>query len=195
MFQSKAIREFSNKNRSNIYQWWIQTRVYDHYHDFTWKFFKQPISHIKKLYGWYVNVFRHDFDFDGHSMFAIIEYKLKRIQNSLNRGCAIQEDKDLKALSLAIKLAGRLKDDKYDDCAYDRIDKKWGESKHWFEPCNDGSGNSWMRTSRPNVKTDEDFTQERADMLAQHFAADYRCKREERWLYAILHKHLRHWWD
>jgi hypothetical protein len=195
VFQSKLLKEFSNKSRSKLYLWWIQTPLCDWYSDTCWKFFGQPISRIKKLYGWYVNVFKHDFDFDGHSLFAIIEYKLKRVQKSLNNGHATQETMDLKALKLAIKLAGRLKEDKYDELAHDRIEKKWGESKHWCEPCGDGSGNSYMRSSRPNIKNDEDKKQCHSDMMAEYEVAENKCKREERNLYAVLNKYLRRWWD
>ena len=195
MFRSKALKDFSNDKRSKLYLWWIQTPVADKYYEFTWKFFSQPISRIKKLYGWYKNVFHNDFDFDGHCLFAIIEYKLKRVQKCLEKGHAIQEDQDMKALQLAIKLAGRLKDDSYDEPFWNRHDRKWGESKNWFEDCNDGSGNSYWRSSRPNANTEEEKAAERADHLTHCYAADAKRNREEKWLYGILNKYLRRWWD
>jgi hypothetical protein len=195
MFRSKALKDLECEKRSKIYDWWIQTAVSGWYYDFEYKFIKNPIFQVKRLYQWYKNVFQYDFDFDGHCLFAIIEYKLKRIERVLFNGHAVQEVKDLKALKLAIKLAGRLKEDKYEDRGHDRIEKKWGELKTWFEPCNDGTTNSYWRSSRPKANTEEEKEQEIADRRAQYVAADYKMKREERWLYDILHKYLRFWWD
>lgn len=195
MFQSKALKESYGKTRSKLYMWWLDTTVSDYYYRFTHKFITNPIFQVKRLVQWYWNVFYNDYDFDGHSLFQIIEYKLIRVQKCLVEGHAIQDPKDLKAIKLAIKLAGRLKDDKYEERGYDRVDKKYGESKHWFEPCNDGTTNSYLRSSRPKVNTDAEKEEEIAFRRKQYELSDYRCKREERWLYAILHKYLRNWWD
>jgi hypothetical protein len=194
MIQSKALKDFES-NPSKLYLWWIETQLADWYYDYSWKFFGKPLSHIKKLWGWYWNVFKDDFDFDGHSLYAIIEYKLKRLEKVLLKGHAIQEPKDMKALKLAIKLAGRLKDDKYEDRGYDRTEKKYGELEMWFEPCNDGTTNSYMRSSRPKVITEVDEAEEIAFRREQYELSEYRMKRETRWLYAILANHLRSWWD
>jgi hypothetical protein len=195
MFQSKALKDFSESKKSKIYGWWIETRLADWYYGFTWKFIENPIFQVKRLAQWYWNVFRFDYDFDGHCLFAIIEYKLKRVQKCLVEGHAIQDPKDLKAIKLAIKLASRLKDDKYEERGYDRIDKKYGQSKHWFEPCNDGTGNSIWHSSRPKVNTDAEKEEEISFWRRQYELSDYRCKREERWLYAILLTYCRNWWD
>ena len=109
-FQSKALKDYASKKRSKLYSWWIETPVADRYYDFVHKFITNPIYQIRRLYQWYWAVFHFDYDFDFHGMFRIIEYKLKRIEHCLYNGHAIQDPKDLKAIKLAIKLAGRLKD-------------------------------------------------------------------------------------
>ena len=108
MFQSKALKDFGDEKSSRLYLWWIETPMCNWWHSFTW-FFEKPYLQLKKLVGWQINVFRYDYDFDGYCLFAIIEYKLKRLQKCLFNGHAIQEDRNMKALRLAIKLAGRLK--------------------------------------------------------------------------------------
>ena len=195
MFNSKALKDFPDKKRSKLYMWWIETPVCDWYHDFTHKYITNPAYQVRRLWQWYWAVFKNDYDFDFNCMFSIIEYKLKRIQRCLDNGHSVQEPKDTKALKIAIKLAGRLKEDKYEERSYDRIDKKWGASKHWVEPCNDGSGNMRMKTSRPKVNTPEEKEQEWADIKASHESCYNRMKREEKWLYAIMHKYGRSWWD
>lgn len=193
MFQSKPIKEF--KPSSKLYLWWLDTTVSEYYYAFTWKFFGKPWQDIKKMYGWYVNVFNNDFDFDGCSLFQIMEYKLQRLEKCLLKGMAHQSTKDMKALKLAIKLAGRLKDDKYDEVAYDRHVKKWGESKRWFEPCELNKDLSVWKSSRSNVKTPEDEKQCSDDLRAFYEASYARCKKEERYFYNILHTFLRNLWD
>jgi hypothetical protein len=195
MFQSKALKDPTHsKPSSKLYLWWIQTPVADWYYDLTWKYFGNPIFQAKRLYQWYVNVFHNDFDFDGHSMFAIIEYKLKRIKVCLDNGHSIHDPKDLKALDLAIKLSGRLKDDNYDSVAFDRIEKKWGKYRHWTTPYGD-KGNSQWHSTYANIKTPEDEVQCLADRLASYAATDKKTKREEKWMFDILHKYMRNWWD
>lgn len=185
MFQSKVLKQFAEKKRSKLYSWWVETIVADYYYSFMHRFVENPIFQIKRLYEWYVNVFRFDHDFDGHSLFGIIEYKLKRIQKCLVNGHAYQDSKDMKALSLAIKLANRLKEDKYEEVGHSRTDKKWGEINR----------DCLVNYSREKMITKEDRTQERKDSIEQYELADKRMKREERILYSILASHLRNWWD
>lgn len=157
--------------------------------------FRRHLHLIKKLYGWYVNVLRHDHDFDAQSLYRIISYKLTRVKHNLERGDAIQDPVDMKALALAIKLSKRLDEDQYESLFWDRHEKKWGELKYWFTPVNDGSGHSLWNSTRPNVHTEEDKAQESADMSAAMAAADAMKHREQRWLYSILDKYLSRWWD
>ena len=196
MFSSKALKDRPGKERSKLYLWWIQTSVSEYYYDFFYKFFKRPYRLVEKVYGWYKNVFLNDYDWDGHSMFAIIKYKLERVEKALINGHAYQEDReDMKALKLAIKLAGRLKTDHYEERGYDRIEAKWGKSKHWFEPCVDRPGLSTMHSSRPKMITEEDKKQEMEDRREQYRLSEARRQKEEKCLYAIMLKYMRSWWD
>ena len=179
MSNSKPLKDFSIEKSSRLYDWWVESSLYRPYTDFMWKFIESPIFQVKRMYQWYVNVFRHDVDFDAMSLFAIIEYKLKRVERSLiDYGTAWQEPKDMKALRLAIKLAGRLKEDKYDSIVQKLTDsnkeKKWGK-------------NFIFDYSK--------YSQSRAEFHVLALTADVRMKREERWLYSILQNHLRVWWD
>lgn len=190
MFDSKALKDLSANKKSKLYDWWIDTDISRRYYNFIYKFIENPFFQVKRLIEWYLNVFKNDYDFDGHCLFAIIEYKLKRLEKCLINGHAFQEDKDMKAIKLAIKLAGRLKDDKYDEVGWNRVDKIWGlVDVNWDTP------DEVLIYSRSNVKTDEDRKRQWADSTAQYEASEYRRGREERWLYAILHAHLRRWWD
>lgn len=197
MLNSKALKpgnRYDTKNQSKFYMWWLESNISGYYYD-TLYAIKKPFKQIKKLYDWYVNVFKDDFDFDAHSLFAIIEYKLKRVQTSLTNGNAIQEDKDLHALELAIKLAGRLKVDNYEDRQHRHHDAKWGKTVSWFTPCDDGTGNSIWNTSKPNAVTEEEKAQEKKEFLDLYKISGNIRNRDEKWLYSILKNHLRNLWD
>lgn len=196
MLNSKAIKDFpDSKPRSKLYEWWIETPVYETYHHFVYKYIRNPLFQIKRLYQWYTHVFReNDYDFDFHGIFAIIEFKLKRLRQCMVNGHAVLDPKEMKAISLAIKLAGRLKEDSYDSVASDRIEAKWGEWRSWFTPYGD-EGCSTMHSTYANIKTPEDELQCHMDRRASYIATDKKTKREERNLYDILHKYGRSWWD
>lgn len=193
MFRSKAVKNLDKYDRSKLYLWWIETPMCDWWHAFVW-FFKKPYLQIKKLIGWQINVFHNDYDYDGHSMFAIIEYKLKRTLPFMQNGHLIQESKDLKALKLAIKLAGRLKRDEYDMITSDRHTKKWGEMKFWVTPV-EGSTNSMCNFSHPNAVTDEQKAEETLDRRAGYIAVESKTNREKKWFFDILNKYLTNFWD
>jgi hypothetical protein len=197
MHNSKPLKDFDadDKKLSKLYLWYIESPFCDWIHNFQYKWFHRPYHMILKVLGWYWYIFRFDYDFDGHSIFSILEYKLKRIERSLLNGSAIQEDMDMKALRIAIKLAGRLKEDRYDMLFYDRHAKKWGELKTWFTPCADRKDMSEWHSSRPNANTPEEQEQERKDFRAACNAGDAMSKREQKWFFDILNKYIRVWWD
>lgn len=195
MYDSKPLKSFPRKERSRLYLWWIQSPVGDLYYDLVHRFIENPIFQVKRLLQWYWNVFRHDYDFDGHSLYAIIEYKLKRLEKCLLNGYAVQEDSHMHALRLAIKLAGRLKLDRYEEPFLNRHDRKWGESKTWMEDTGRGNGSSYFRSSRPNAVTQEQKDQESKEYLACMHGAYAKQLREQSWFYGILSKYLNRLWD
>jgi len=193
MFRSKELKDFGERS-GKISRWWLESDLRRSWRSFSYKFFKRPIFEIKLLYGWYVNVFRNDYDFDGHCLYAIVEYKLRRVEKALQNGFAIQEDMDMKALRLAVKLARRLKEDRYDDIFLDRHERKWGELETWLTPIPNTNSSQW-HSRRSKAINAEQKEQERAEFIACMRAADAMVRREQKWFYGILNKYLRNWWD
>lgn len=193
MIDSKALKDGPEK--SKLYYWWIDSWIGDQYYAFVRNFIKNPIYQVKRLLAWYWNVLRHDYDYDGHSLFGIIEYKLKRLEKALINGHAIHEPTDLKALKVAIKLAGRLKEAKYEEAGYDRIERKWGKLIIWFTDIPGKPDYSTMHSKYEKEKDDLDKIMVRDEVRANFVASHNRQKREEKWLYAILLKYLGKWWD
>lgn len=193
MIDSKQLKDEPSA-KSRLKEWWLNNDFVTAMHEFHWKWIGKPCSQVKKMAGWYWNVFRYDYDFDGHSLFAIMEYKLIRVQHALNNGYAIHEKKDLKALKLAIKLAGRLKDDKYEQVAHRRHSEKWGDMIHWMTPRQEDTS-FYFHSMRPNAIFADDKVQERKEFMELYLAAQAKSDREERWFYDTLRVYLRRWWD
>lgn len=195
MFQSKALKETPEKKHSKLYDWWLESRLVSWWYRVSWDYFFKYISHAKKMYGWYVNVFRFDYDFDFLSIFAIIEYKLKRTEKALFNGHAVHEDRDLKALTLAIKLAARLKDDDYDKTVWERIEKRWGKFSSWTTPCEDDRDLFQWHSKYEKVNSKEDEEKHLEHRKELYDSSYNKMKRDEKNLYAILHKYGRNFWD
>lgn len=190
MNDSKSLK---NMEFSQFESWWYQTKVAGYLESFLW-FFQKPYYQVKKLIEWQINVFRYDYDFDGQCLFSIMEYKLKRISKALANDVAWQDPKDMKALSLAIKLAGRLKDDHYESEGHERHQKLWGVPTDSFTPI-EGTTNSRWNIRYPKANTPELKVQMSKDLVIFYQAAERKRQREEKCFYAILHKYLRVWWS
>lgn len=199
--KSKALKDFENnyKKPGKLYSWWIESRLSKYWNNFNW-FFVKPYGQLRKLMDWQRNVFSKDYDFDAHCLFAIIEYKLKRVYPVLEKGYAIQEEQDMHALRLAIKLAERLKDDDYETREFARHDRKWGKLNmdinrvaSWDSKGKPASYHCDM--SRPGTITAELEEQEHKEFresMSRSYAA---MQRDQKNLYGILSKYLRVWWD
>ena len=110
---------------------------------------------------------------------------MKRLEKVLSEGCGVQEPKDMKALKLAIKLAGRLKEDDYEHRFIRIFQKKWNR----ITP-----GRTFLDKDVLPVPSDK----QRAchdDWNRGYEGSEMRMQREERALYGILQKYLRVWWD
>ncbi len=180
---SKALKEFDRGN------WWTNSTLYDLYS----RHVANPARRIKKLYDW-ARFLKDDYDFDGQSIFRMLEFKLKRIQKELLNGHAIHEDQDLAALALAIKLAGRLRNDIYEEIGHDRHDRKWGELESWTTPQQDSDMYTW-HSRRKNAVFEKDKKAERLELRAMYEAVGKKRARETAWFYGILAKYTRVWWD
>ena len=149
---------------------------------------------LKRLYEWYKNVLKDDVDFDAHSLYGIIEYKLKRTQKRLLDNNYVEFSKqELQGLKLAIKLAGRLDQFDYGERGNRKHNAKWGELEIWFTPL--PNGNFSFHGMRPNAIFEKDKKQETKEFREIFQLEDKLHKREQKWLFGILQKYLNRWWD
>ena len=169
------------------------------FYDIIW-FFQKLFYDIKKMYDWYMNVFRNDYDFDGHGIFALMHYKLLRTQRAMLNGYVEHEHKDLKALRISIKLLKRLSEDQYDDRGHRKHDKKWGELKTWttkVEGTEKKPGGPYYRMhfARPKANTEEEKNLENQEHIQLYTIANNIKKRDFKWVNNILLNYLERFGD
>lgn len=175
-------------------------RIYYFFDDLIWKVWGKPKMFLTKLYSYAKMMWvTGDYDFDAHSIYPLIELKLKRVRESLKNGRAIQDPKDMKALDLCIKLSRRLYEDKYWEKRARKHEEKWGESDMITTPASyDDKGNPLTYSidfTRTNANTPEEKEQERKEMLESAYLEEEIKQRERIWLFEIMAKYLPTWWD
>lgn len=183
--KSKALKEYKKKQLPR----YLIRKLYDSYYKITGLY-----SHIKKLYEWNKHVFINDYDFDGHSLFNIIVFKLKRIEKELINGHAVHEPKELQAIRVIIKLGQRLVDDEYNNRILDRHDAKWGQSEYWLTPDVDSEYFSF-HSQRPKAVFEKQKLQERKEYIDALHKCDSIKLRDKRLFFSLLNKHLDNFWD
>ena len=192
MLKSKVLkddRRYKERIGLDEFLFSIKYFILDRIYDLT-----RPFRYLKKLYDWHSNVFKYDFDFDGHSLFRIMGYKLLRLETSLENGNSVQCPKDMRALKLAIKLAKKISRYDYGERLYRKHESKWGELRIWSTPI-EGSTRSIMHSSRPNANTPEEIEQERKEIIETSILEVKLVERDRKRLYGILDKYLNSWWD
>lgn len=138
------------------------------------------------------------YDFDSHTLYDLMAFKLKRIHVCLVDGHCEHKEEDLNALIEAIAICERLAHEQYDDKYHDAHSKIWGEIDTEHIPIYNEKGKikhyQW-KTSRVNVKTEEDKKIETADFLKCFDLGEQdRIKDLDR-LNVLFKEHLESWWD
>jgi hypothetical protein len=135
----------------------ILCRLYDYYH--------MRVDQVKRMYAYALHG-KYSYDFDAHSIYSLVQFKLKRVRRELIDGHAIHTDDEIQALDRAIRLCGRLHRDKYDSVYYRQHEKKWGKLQSKTNPIvrNDIQYYEWI-SWRPNANTEEEKQQELEEHL------------------------------
>jgi hypothetical protein len=142
-----------------------------------------------------------NYDFDAHTIWEILEFKLKRVLNVLENFAHLeQQDEDLLALKEAIAICGRLHADDYDMIRHAEHDKKWGELPDWttkpstFDAKGKVLTHEIIMGERPLV-TPENKEQERKEFRESWEKAAEDRKADIDRLALLLKNHLQSWWD
>lgn len=133
----------------------------------------------------------HNVDYDYSSIERYLQFKLKRVQRSIQNGYMSRTSQEgracLKSLRIAIKHLDKLREGEVSP-AYDRLDDKWGKVNFEFT-C------SGMVANRPLAVTVQDKEQLNQDTRAAVESDVKYVLRLRRNLYTIMSKYITYWWD
>ena len=149
---------------------------------------------IENLYNWIPVIWR-DRDWDQYFLLETLRFKISNMERYFRKcGHHVGANKDANNMSMCVEALHRIIEEDYHKEAFKEHEKKWGEASLKFID-SDKKGFKQLLIERPNVKTKEDEEQERKDFR-------YCLKEEERltqqdidYLFDMLKKHIREWWD
>lgn len=127
------------------------------------------------------------YDFESAYLYSLMSFKLKRIKNSLENGCAVQEAENMAALDELITICDRLFNESHEDKYWDAHNTKWGEPEF------DCSGP--FKINRANVNTPEEKEQELKDHMEIYPKAQADRDADIDRMAVILKKHQQTWWE
>lgn len=221
MFNSKALKPFDDdepKTKLGKFLSEMRMAFYEfEYSDVWWKeWIYNTVKFIQDWtyynpYGFFENLKRvyaygklgwNNYDWEGHYLYKVMQFKLKRMQHELthNSHAIPNQHNEMKALALAIKLGDRLYDD-YQSYHHfhDLHNKKWGEAEMKSVPCTwdeNGKPRSYsVDFSRANARTNEEKKQERKEFLEAVNKDERRKIRDREIYFKILAKYLPYMWD
>lgn len=208
MFNSKALKKDCKGFRDCQYCEDIENRNFWHKFKFYFKSwfvysltdrftkYKERISRSLAYarFGW------HNYDFDMSYAYGLFEFKLKRLQECLENGHAVQEQESMDALKRIIKLIRKLRMGRYENKYYRVHDKKWGKIESETTPNYDEKGeikhyswNSWREKTKNASKKVKD--QERRETKKIYENAEKDRQNDIQEVADLLKKHGLTFWD
>jgi hypothetical protein len=184
-----------------IYLWWKFDGRYYH------KFVKQGVKNI--IY--WLPIIWKDRHWDHGYIFTILQHKLKAQSKEIGgKDRHTRAQYDSKKMNLCVNLIQKLQDDFY-EMEY----MNYAKDRHWFEPCNDGTGNSTWESENiweeydqyfrkyPNIHrrvlNGEGFSSIKGREDDKHFVAmsiaHMNQDRAHKLLFKILERDVQRWWD
>lgn len=197
--------ELENRPKPNIfrriYLWWNFEGKYYH---------KQIKWGVKNLIYW-IPVIWKDRNWDHTYILTILKHKLKAQSKYIgNNNRHTRAQYDAQKMNLCINLIQKIQDDFYEMEYMD-----YAENRHWFEPCNDGTGNSTWESENIWEEYDQYFKKypniHRRILKGEGFApikgreddkffiamsiGHMNYDRAHKLLFKIIEKNIKSWWD
>jgi len=196
---------FEDRPKLNLWDkislWWRFDGRYYH------KFLKQGVKNI--MY-WFPIIWK-DRHWDHGYIFTILQHKLKAQSKEIGgKDRHTRAQYDSQKMNLCVNLIQKLQDDFYEMEYMD-----YAKNRHWFEPCNDGTGNSTWESENIWEEYDQYFRKypniHRRVLKGGGFApikgreddkhfiamsiAHMNHDRAHKLLFKILERDIQRWWD
>jgi len=148
---------------------------------------------IANLWIWFPVIWQ-DRWWDSYYIYALLHKKLSLMEkNFLKYGHHVGAEKDAHKMKVCRLLLERIIKDDYSPMTVHEI--KWGEAELNWDQLEDGSEYYSLNIIHPKVITVEDKERERKDFKRAMDQEEYLKKQDIEYLFKMMKKHIRSWWD
>lgn len=149
---------------------------------------------IENLFKWFLVIWR-DRDWDQYFLLEMLKFKISNMEQFFRKyGHHVGAEKDANNMSMCVEVLYRIIEEEHHKKAFEKHEKKWGEPSFKFID-SDKKGFKQLLIERPNVKTKEDEEQERKEFRHCIKEEERLIKQDYDYLFDMLKKHVREWWD
>jgi hypothetical protein len=158
-------------------------------------FFSGIKNGILNLITWFPIIW-HDRHYDSHYIFLVLRHKLKLTEKHIREhDNHLGAHKDADKIKRCIFILNRIIDDNYFENVMKRHDEKWGKCDMTFTPIDDKPGYSELIIKHKNVKTDKDEKEQKKHIQRCIRHEGYLQKQDVEYLFKLMSKHIKYWWD
>ena len=151
---------------------------------------------IKNLFCWFPIIW-NDRNWDHYYFFKILHFKLSNMEKYLREyGMHIRGEQDANDIRKCILTLNRIIEDDYTSNVFKHHDEKWGDIEISFKeiPGNDELFEELLLT-RTNTITEEDKKREKIASKHLYKKSAELEKQDLDYLFSMLNKHVKKWWD
>lgn len=162
---------------------------------------------FNRIYRWFKNgiimtikwfpIIWNDRQWDQVFLYEIIRKKLTLIEEAFKSSKAYSKSSKREAnnIRLCILLLDRLIEDNYIENVYKFHHQKWGEPNFEWEDIPEIEGYSKLKITKLNVTTLKEEKQEQKEHMNLMFHENYLREQDLEYLFHVIKKHVRNWWD
>jgi len=152
------------------------------------------VYRIKNLIKWF-SIIWNDQYYDEIFIFNILRHKLKQMEGGFKKHSHhVGGNRVMKELRTCIILLTRIIDNEYLSMVFQGHDKKWGKLRHYSKKTVNPYLNELCFT-RENVKDEKDALYETKESQRLFERAEYLHEQDIIYLFHIMRKKIRTWWD
>jgi hypothetical protein len=143
---------------------------------------------VQNLVKWFPVIWT-DRWWDLYFIYPILHKKLSMVEKATRKyGHHVHAERDADKIKVCVLLLKRIMDDGYFKNAFKRHNEKWGDSNVSFE-------DSFIKITYEKAKTEEDKKEERKDFKRAVEHEELLNQQDINYLFKMMSKHLRTWWD
>lgn len=150
---------------------------------------------IKNLIIWFPYVWK-DRNWDHYFIYVILKHKLHITEQYIrNHGHHIKHIQDADKIKICVNLLDRLVKDEYEENAFKKHDKKWGEAKFIFKDCVYDPELTELHIDYPRISTPKNKKAEKKEFNRAIKHSNKVQQQDLDMLFNNMRKYIQEWWD